>query len=313
MYSIAIHGGAGNIQKQFMNVSLEKEYTASLKEVIQIGIALLEQNKKAIDVVEHIITMLEDNPLFNAGKGSVFSHDEKNEMDASVMDGYTGMAGAVAGVTNIKNPIKAARKVMDESEHVLLISSGAEKFAKSKGLEIVDSKYFFDQKRWQQFQKIKDSDKSQLDHSHSNVDLLENNKFGTVGAVVLDQSGHLAAGSSTGGVTNKKFGRVGDSPLIGAGIYANKKCAVSCTGHGEFFIRNVVAYDVAALIEYRNLSVSEATNMVIHEKLAHVKGLGGLIALDDQGNIAMPFNTPGMYRACYSKNMNTALIKMYQD
>jgi beta-aspartyl-peptidase (threonine type) len=257
--------------------------------------------------------------LFNAGKGAVFSNDGKNEMDASMMDGKTMKAGAVAGVRTIKNPISAARAVMEKSPHVMMAGKGAEKFAKEQKLEIVDTSYFFDQKRWDQLQKAKEQEKIQLDHSDTtsllsplDIEFSGDKKFGTVGAVALDKNGNLAAATSTGGMTNKKFGRIGDSPIIGAGTYANNKtCAVSCTGHGEFFIRYSVAHDVSALMEYKGMTVEQAANEVVMKKLKEAGGDGGLIAIDAKGNFTMMFNTPGMYRG-WMKNGKSE-VKIYKD
>jgi beta-aspartyl-peptidase (threonine type) len=254
---------------------------------------------------------LEDSPLFNAGKGSVFTAEGKNEMDASIMEGKTLKAGAVAGVQIIKNPITAALCVMQKSPHVMMTGKGAEKFAKTTCLcETADSSYFFEQKRWNGLQKAKEAEKAQLDHGS----LTPNNdsKFGTVGVVALDKDGNLSAGTSTGGMTNKKHGRVGDSPIIGAGTYANNKtCGVSCTGHGEYFIRSVVAYDVSALMEYKGYSVDKAANEVVMKKLVSMGGEGGLIAMDRKGNITMPFNSAGMYRG-YMKSNGKKEILIYK-
>jgi L-asparaginase / beta-aspartyl-peptidase len=299
-FAIALHGGAGTILKANMTPELEKKYTDKLKEALDKGYSILEKGGSSADAVEAAIIVLEDSPLFNAGKGSVFTADGKNEMDAAIMDGKTLKSGAIAGVRKIKNPITAARCVMEKSEHVMMIGSGAEKFAKTCKCEMADSAYFFEQKRWDQLQKIKQSEKTELDHGSAKpIDVEFNDKkFGTVGVVALDKNGNLAAGTSTGGMTNKKFGRVGDAPIIGAGTYAsNKTCAVSCTGHGEYFIRSVAAYDVAALMEYKNYSVEQAANEVVNVKLKTMGGEGGLIAMDAKGNIAMPFNSAGMYRA----------------
>lgn len=279
LYTIVIHGGAGNMDKKDISDSLEKAYSDKMTEALIKGADTLKKGGSSIDAVEIVIRIFEDSPLFNAGKGSVFTDEGKNEMDASIMDGKTLKAGAVAGVTTIKNPVSAARKVMDKSPHVMMIGKGAEKFAKEQGLEIVDPSYFFDQKRWEQYQKIK------------------NKKSGTVGVVALDKNGDLAAGTSTGGMSNKKYGRVGDSPIIGAGTYANNNtCAVSCTGHGEYFIRNVVAYDIAALMDYKGWSIEKAANYVVNEKLKSQQAEGGVIALDKKGNFTMQFNTTVMFR-----------------
>ena len=291
-YVLVIHGGAGNIKKENMTPEKEARYIKKLSEVLEKGSKILENGGSALDAVEASIKIMENSPLFNSGKGAVFNADGKNELDASIMDGKTLNAGAVANVTIIKNPISAARKVMEESAHVLLIKEGAEEFAKQQGLEIVEPEYFFDQNRWNSLQKIKKSEAGE--------EPLPDEKHGTCGAVALDKFGNLAAGTSTGGMTNKKFGRVGDSPIIGAGTYANNKtCAVSATGHGEFFIRNVVAYDISALMEYKNMTLSNAANYVINEKL---NASGGVIAVDNKGNIAMPFNTNGMYRGFINSN-----------
>jgi beta-aspartyl-peptidase (threonine type) len=292
-FSIAIHGGAGTLVKGLMTPELEAEYKAALKTARDIGYKILEQGGTALDAVESAVNSLEDTPLFNAGKGAVFTYEGTHEMDASIMDGKTLDAGAVSLVTGIKNPVSLARDVMEKSYHVFLAGEGAMKFAKSNGYDIETPEYFYDEVRYKQWQGIKDSDSFQLDHS-----VKKDGKFGTVGAVACDQHGNIAGATSTGGMTNKKWGRVGDSPMVGAGVYANNKtCAVSCTGSGEFFIRGVVAYDVSCLMEHKGLSVEEASNEVIHKRILELKGDGGLIAIDAQGNIAMPFNTEGMYRA----------------
>jgi L-asparaginase / beta-aspartyl-peptidase len=292
-FSIAIHGGAGTLVKGLMTLELEAEYKAALKTARDIGYKILEQGGTALDAVESAVNSLEDTPLFNAGKGAVFTYEGTHEMDASIMDGKTLDAGAVSLVTGIKNPVSLARDVMEKSYHVFLAGEGAMKFAKSNGYDIETPEYFYDEVRYKQWQGIKDSDSFQLDHS-----VKKDGKFGTVGAVACDQHGNIAGATSTGGMTNKKWGRVGDSPMVGAGVYANNKtCAVSCTGSGEFFIRGVVAYDVSCLMEHKGLSVEEASNEVIHKRILELKGDGGLIAIDAQGNIAMPFNTEGMYRA----------------
>lgn len=317
-FALAIHGGAGTILKKNLTPELEKEYTDKLNEALKAGYDTLSKGGTSIDAVVVSIKILEDSPLFNAGKGSVFTADGKNEMDASIMNGKTLMAGAVAGVRTIKNPITAARCVMEKSPHVMMVGAGAEKFAKQCKCEFADTSYFFEQKRWDQLQKIKKAEQIQLDHSDTtslseptDIDL-KDKKFGTVGLVVLDQYGNLAAGTSTGGMTNKKYGRVGDAPIIGAGTYANNKtCAVSCTGHGEFFIRSVVAYDVSALMEYKGLSLADAANEVVMKKLVNIGGDGGLIAIDAKGNITMPFNSAGMYRG-FMKSDGTKEILIYK-
>ena len=303
-YALAIHGGAGTILKSTMTPEKELAYTNALTDAIRAGEAVLKKGGTSLDAVEKAIISLENNPLFNAGKGAVFTNEGKNEMDASVMNGKDLTAGAVAGVRNIKNPISLARAVMEKSEHVLLAGTGAEAFAKSIGAEFADDAYFFTQQRFDQLQQAKESGTVIMDHTSATINTgTQEKKFGTVGAVALDVHGNLAAGTSTGGMTNKKFGRAGDSPIIGAGTYANNRtCAVSCTGHGEFFIRAVVAYDISCLMEYKGLSLKEACDVVVMDKLVKLGGEGGLIALDRNGNIELPFNSDGMYRGRISSD-----------
>jgi L-asparaginase / beta-aspartyl-peptidase len=309
-FALVIHGGAGTILKENMTPELEKQYIEKLNEALRSGYDTLEKGGTSVDAVVIAIKIMEDSPLFNAGKGSVFTADGKNEMDASIMNGKTLLAGSVAGVRIIKNPITAARCVMERSQHVMMVGAGAEKFAQTCNCEFADTSYFFDQKRWDQLQKIKQSEKEQ--GSIKSKDKYSDKKFGTVGVVALDKFGNLAAGTSTGGMSNKKYGRVGDSPIIGAGTYANNKtCGVSCTGHGEFFIRSVVAYDISALMEYKGMTVAQAANEVVMKKLKTLGGEGGLIAMDAKGNIAMPFNTPGMYRG-YMKSDGKKEILIYK-
>jgi beta-aspartyl-peptidase (threonine type) len=296
-----------------MTPEMEMQYREKLTAALQAGYDVLKNGGTSLNAVEAAIVVLEDSPLFNAGKGSVFTHDGKNEMDAAVMDGKTLSAGAVAGVHTIKNPIKCARAVMEKSPHVMMIGVGAETFAGEQGLEIVDPSYFYDEIRWQQLQKAIKKKVIAMDNSDStNVTPVKKDtsktkeekpdKHGTVGAVALDQQGNLAAGTSTGGMTNKKYGRVGDAPIIGAGTYANNRsCAVSATGHGEYFIRAVVAYDISSLVEYKGLDTRKAAEKVVLEKLVKMGGEGGVIALDKQGNFAMPFNSEGMYRGYVTK------------
>lgn len=285
-YAIVIHGGAGTILKENMTDSLEAIYKQALNEALDIGEKILAQGGSSIEAVEKTINYLEDHPLFNAGKGAVFTHDGKNELDASIMVGNDLNAGAVGGVGTVKNPISLARAIMEKSEHVMLIGKGAEEFAAINELTIVDSSYFYTEQRYQSLLKALARD---------------NKKYGTVGCVALDVNGDIVAGTSTGGMTNKRFNRVGDVPIIGAGTYANNKtCGVSCTGHGEFFIRYTVAHDVSALMEYGGLSLAEATKKVVQEKLVQAGGSGGLIAIDNMGNISMEFNSKGMYRG-YAK------------
>ncbi|MDG5490764.1 isoaspartyl peptidase/L-asparaginase family protein [Psychroserpens sp. SPM9] len=292
-FSIAIHGGAGTLVKGMMTQELEAQYKNDLKAALDAGYAILNDGRAALDAVEVAVKVLEDSPLFNAGKGSVFTATESHEMDASIMDGKTLNAGAVSLITGIKNPVSLARDVMEQSDHVFLAGEGAMKFAKELNYTLEDAAYFYDEFRHKQWLEIKDTDQFQLDHSTK-----KDSKFGTVGAVACDQNGNIAAATSTGGMTNKKWGRVGDSPMIGSGNYANNKtCAISCTGSGEFFIRGVVAYDVACLMEHKNMSLQDASEEVINKRILEIGGDGGLIAVDAKGNIAMPFNTEGMYRA----------------
>lgn len=297
-FSIAIHGGAGTLVKGMMTPKLEAQYKAALQLALDEGYNVLEAGKTAVEAVEVAVKLLEDSHLFNAGKGSVFTATESHEMDASIMDGKTLNAGGVSLITGIKNPVSLARDVMEKSEHVFLAGDGAMQFAKERDYKLEDASYFYDEFRHKQWLEIKDTDRFQLDHSTK-----KDSKFGTVGAVACDKDGNIAAATSTGGMTNKKWGRVGDSPMIGAGNYANNKtCAISCTGSGEFFIRGVVAYDVACLMEHKSMSVKEASEEVINKRILKIGGDGGLIAVDAKGNIAMPFNTEGMYRGQKSSN-----------
>lgn len=297
-FSIAIHGGAGTLVKGMMTPEKEMEYRAALKHALSGGYAILEKGGTSVDAVEEAVKRLEDSHLFNAGKGSVFTAVETHEMDASIMDGDSLNAGAVSLISGIKNPVSLARDVMDKSEHVFLAGKGAMEFAKDNNYSIEDDTYFYDEFRHQQWMEIKDTDSFQLDHAKK-----KDSKFGTVGAVACDRDGNIAAATSTGGMTNKKFGRVGDSPMIGAGNYANNKtCAVSCTGSGEYFIRGVVAYDVACLIEHKEMSLNAAATEVISNRVLKLGGDGGLIAINGKGEISMPFNTEGMYRASKSSD-----------
>jgi L-asparaginase / beta-aspartyl-peptidase len=294
-YAIAIHGGAGTINKNLLTPELETEYRAGLLAALQAGENVLISGGSAVDAVEAAVMVLEDNPLFNAGRGAVFTHEGKHEMDAAIMDGSTLNAGAVTGISNVKNPVKLAHAIMDHSGFVLLAGEGANAFAKKMNLEFEPDEYFFSQYRYNQLMKVRDSDVVKLDHSATENGKPEK-RFGTVGAVALDNNGNLAAATSTGGLTNKRFGRVGDTPLIGAGTYANNNtCAISCTGIGEYYIRTVLAHDISCLMEYKGLSLDEACREVIG-KLTAMGGEGGLIALDAKGNISMPFNSDGMYR-----------------
>lgn len=304
-FSIAIHGGAGTILRSTMTPELQLQYESGLQQALNTGYEILAAGGSSLDAVQEAVTALEDFPLFNAGKGSVFNNRGNHEMDASIMYGKGLEAGAVCGVSNIKNPVKLARAIMDHSEHVVLCGAGAEEFARLRHLQFEDNEYFYTEQRYKQWQQALLEDKVQLDHSDK--------KFGTVGAVALDLHGNLAASTSTGGMTNKKYGRMGDSPVIGAGTYANNNtCAISCTGHGELFIRSVVAYDISCLIEYKGLSLKEACDIVVHDKLVKIGGEGGLVAIDKYGNIEMPFNSEGMYRACRN-NAGLNKILIYKD
>ncbi len=289
-YALAIHGGAGNITPQNVPPEVRKAYKAKLEEALMAGEAVLKNGGQALDAVTAAIMVMENSPLFNAGKGAVFTADGTNEMDASIMDGSNLEAGAVAGVSKIKNPILAARAVMEQSPHVLLSGNGADAFAKEKGLDMVDPSYFFTQSRWDSYQR----EKKRME---------KGDKHGTVGCVALDQHGNLAAGTSTGGMTMKMHGRIGDSPIIGAGTYAdNNTCAVSCTGHGEYFIRYAVAYDIGALMKYKGMTLQQAANEVVMHKLKSAGGDGGIIAVDHKGNISLVFNTSGMFRGKVTEN-----------
>jgi len=308
-YSIAIHGGAGTILPSLMTPEKEAAYKKGLEEAIIEGSKILKGQGSAVDAVEKAVVVLEDNPLFNAGKGSVFNSEGKHDMDASIMDGSNLQAGAITQVSGIRNPISLARLVMEKSGHVFLSGNGAMKFAADHSCKMENEDYFYDELRHNQWLEVKDTDSFQLDHSESKKE----NKFGTVGAVALDEHGNVAAATSTGGMTNKRFGRIGDSPIIGSGNYANNQtCAVSCTGSGEFFIRGVVAYDVSCLMEYKGLSLEEACNEVVHSRLLKINGDGGLVAVDSQGNLAMTFNTPGMYRASQS-NSDQMFVGIYKN
>ncbi|QIX60838.1 isoaspartyl peptidase/L-asparaginase [Hymenobacter sp. BT18] len=338
--TLVIHGGAGTITRALMTPEKEKAYQEALEKALQAGYAILKKGGTSLDAVEATVRVMEDSPLFNAGKGAVFTHDGRNELDAAIMEGSTLKAGAVAGVTTVRNPISAARAVMEKSEHVMMVGAGAEQFAREKGLEIVKPDYFYTEARYQQLQnalqqeksagtpdvlnaptkpealpkktkvKMKNGKKSKPTGATENI-FTEGKKYGTVGAVALDQYGNLAAATSTGGMTNKRYGRIGDAPIIGAGTYAdNGSCAVSCTGWGEFFIRATVARDVAARVEYQRIPVQQAAQATI-DKVGQLGGDGGLIALDRAGNVAMPFNSEGMYRG-YIKADGKSQISIYK-
>ena len=295
-WAIVIHGGAGVITRSQLTPEKEALYRAALQQALDTGAAVLERGGSSLDAVEKTIRIMEDCPLFNAGKGAVFTHEGHNELDAAIMDGSNLAAGAVTCVTDIKNPITAARTVMTQSPHVLLSGKGASEFAKEKGLEIVDPSYFYTDERYRQLREI-----------------LDKEKHGTVGCVALDRKGNLAAGTSTGGMTDKRYNRIGDTPIIGAGTYANNStCAVSATGHGEFFIRYTVAHDISALMEYRGLPLDSAARLVVKHKLVKAGGSGGVICVDGKGNISMPFNSEGMFRG-YSTSEGKKGIFIYAD
>lgn len=295
-WAIVIHGGAGAITREKMTPEMDKKYRAAMTEAMNTGRKILSDGGTAIEAVEKTINVMEDNPLFNSGKGAVFTHEGKNELDASIMDGSNLNAGSVAVVTDIKNPITAARYVMTKSEHVMLTGAGASQFAKEQGLEIVPPSYFYTEKRYNELQEI-----------------MKREKMGTVGCCALDKNGNLAAGTSTGGMSDKRYNRVGDSPIIGAGTYANNAtCAVSATGHGEFFIRWTVAHDISALMEYKGLSLKDASELVINDKLVKAGGSGGVICIDKAGNISMPFNSEGMFRG-YATADGKEGVFIYKD
>ena len=312
-YTLAIHGGAGTILKADMTQELEEAYLAGLQQAMEAGYAVLEQGGSAVNAIKATIVMLEDNILFNAGRGAVFTKKGVQEMDAAIMDGRTLEAGAVTGVRNVRNPIELATEVMTNSNHVFLSGKGAGDFAIKQGIKLEPDEYFFSQFRYDQWKSIRDSDAYSLDHTHQRLEeLMRDKKFGTVGAVACDQEGDIAAATSTGGMTNKKYGRIGDSPIIGAGTYANNRtCGISCTGHGELFIRAVAAHDVSCLMEYKGLSLQEAMDVVVHEKLMAIGGEGGMIGVDGQGNVALVFNSQGMYRG-YKSSDGTQLVAIYK-
>ncbi|HNB80656.1 MAG TPA: isoaspartyl peptidase/L-asparaginase [Chitinophagaceae bacterium] len=313
--TLAIHGGAGTILPSMLTPELETLYKNGLQQALDTGYALLEKGGTALDAVVAAVESLEDNELFNAGRGSVFTKKGINEMDAAIMDGSDLNAGAVAGVRNIKNPIRLAKEIMLHSGHVMLSGNGAKEFALTRGIEQAPDDYFFTKYRYDQWIEIRDSDYYQLDHKEDGLKGMPNEgkKFGTVGAVALDQYGHLAAGTSTGGMTNKRYGRIGDSPIPGSGTYANDKtCAISCTGHGEFFLRAVVAHDVSCLMEYKGYTLQQACETVVNDKLVTLGGEGGLIAVDTLGNFELCFNSEGMYRGARN-NSGTNFTAIYKS
>jgi L-asparaginase / beta-aspartyl-peptidase len=310
VFGIVVHGGAGAITRTSPPTERELARREALREAIETGHRILKEGGGSLDAVEAAVRLLEDSPLFNAGKGAVFSSDGANELDASIMDGQTLKAGAVAAVKHIKNPVTLARLVMDKSPHVLLAGEGAEKFALEQNIPLIDQTYFFTEEQWQQLQRIKDQEKK-APRGDGQLPLAID-KYGTVGAVALDKAGNLAAATSTGGTVNKRFGRIGDTPVIGAGNYANNQsCAVSATGHGEFFLRMAVAYDIAALMEYKGLTIEQAAHTVVKEKLLQAGGTGGVIAIDRKGNMAMPFNTSGMYRGYARGWQGKAVVEVF--
>ncbi len=301
-FGIVIHGGAGTIERSKMTPEKERNYRTGLERALAAGYDILKRGGSSLDATEAAVRVLEDDPHFNAGKGSVFTSAGTNEMDAAIMDGKTLAAGAVAALKHVKNPIGLARLVMEKSGHVMMDGEGAEAFAKENGIELVDAKYFFTQERWDALQKMKAAEKHRTGRAGKAFIITDQDRHGTVGAVALDKNGNLAAATSTGGTTNKRPGRVGDSPIIGAGTYANDAtCAVSATGDGEYFIRATVGHDVSALMEYRGMALNEAAQGVL-DKVAKLGGTGGLIAIDRQGNVALPFNTSGMYRGYVDTN-----------
>ena len=299
-YVLVIHGGAGGMNPERMGAERIEEAHNGLQQALDAGEMILKNGGSALDAVEAAVRLLEDHPAFNAGRGAVYNADGRIELDASIMDGQNLMAGAIAGVRTIKNPVTTARRVMEKSPHVLLIGDGAVLFAKEQGVEMVDPSWFHTEERWNDYLRIKEQQE-------------QRDKSGTVGAVAMDKQGNLAAATSTGGMVMKRFGRVGDVPIIGAGTYANNEtCAVSATGHGEFFIRNVVSYDISALMLYKKMSLEAAANFVVMEKLAEQKGNGGVIAVDRDGNIAMPFNTQGMFRG-FVKSTGETAVMIFKD
>jgi len=312
--SLVIHGGAGTILKEDMTPALEKAYVQGLQAALDAGYAVLEQGGSAANAVKAVIVILEDNMLFNAGRGSVFTKKGVQEMDAAIMDGKDLSAGAVAGISNVRNPIELAVEVMRNSNHVFLSGKGASDFAIKQGIKLEPDEFFFSQFRYDQWKQIRDSDNYSLDHTHQQLEeLMKDKKFGTVGAAACDKEGNIAAATSTGGMTNKKYGRIGDSPIIGAGTYANNKtCAISCTGHGEVFIKAVAAYDVSCLMEYKGMTLEAAMTEVVHHKLTKIDGEGGMIGVDAAGNMALIFNSAGMYRGAKSSDGN-CFVRIYGD
>jgi L-asparaginase / beta-aspartyl-peptidase len=312
--SLAIHGGAGTILKEDMTPDLEKTYLQGLKDALAGGYGVLEKGGASADAVSAAVVILEDNLLFNAGRGSVFTKKGVQEMDAAIMDGKDLEAGAVAGVRNVRHPIELAVAIMRKSNHVFLCGEGANDFALKQDIKLEPDEFFFSQFRYDQWKKMRDSDNYSLDHSNKQIEeLMRDKKFGTVGAVACDLNGNIAAATSTGGMTNKNYGRIGDTPLIGIGTYANNKtCAISCTGHGEPFIKAVAAYDVSCLMEYKGMSLMDAMCEVVNNKLPKLKGEGGMIGVDANGNMALLFNSAGMYRGARSSD-GVSFVRVYKD
>jgi len=309
--ALAIHGGAGAIERSKMTAEREQEYRAGIEHALRAGREILDRGGSSLDAVEAAVQVLENDPHFNAGKGSVFTSAGTNEMDAAMMDGRTLAAGAVAVLKHVKNPISLARLVMEKSGHVMIDGEGAEAFAKENGIKLVDQKYFFTQERWDALQKIKAAEKKRTGSAGKAFIITDQDRHGTVGAVARDKSGNLAAATSTGGTTNKRPGRVGDSPIIGAGTYANNAtCAVSATGDGEYFIRASVGHDLSALMEYKGMSLKDAAQAVLG-KVAKLGGAGGLVAIDGDGNVTLPFNTAGMYRG-YVDSSGKLVVEIYK-
>ncbi len=313
-HTIVIHGGAGTILKEDMTAELEVQYREGLQLALDAGYSVLENGGTAVTAVKVAVVNLEDNPLFNAGKGAVFTKKGINELDAAIMDGKTLEAGAIAGVRNVRNPVELAEQVMLHSGHVFLSGKGANDFAIKQGIKLESDEYFYSKLRYDQWRDIQDSDSYMLDHkSDKLIGAVKERKFGTVGAVACDIHGNIAAATSTGGMTNKQYGRIGDSPLIGIGTYANNKtCAISCTGHGEPFIRAVAAHDVSCLMEYKHFSLQQACEEVVLNKLVEMKGEGGMIAIDAVGNVSLVFNCAGMYRGVKSSDGKNQ-IAIYRD
>ncbi len=315
-FAIVIHGGAGTIKKEFISPEKEKEITNKLQEAIDAGYAVLNSGGASLDAVQAAINVMENSPLFNAGKGAVFNSDGKNEMDASIMDGKTLNAGAVAGVQNIKNPVNVARLVMDSIHHVLLSGKGAETFAKKYNVQFEEDAYFYNERRWNSLMKVKEKNGETIPVKNArdlSTNYVDDHKYGTVGAVAIDKSGDIAAATSTGGMTNKKFNRIGDSPIIGAGTYANNAtCGISSTGTGEYFIRTLAAHETSTLIQYKDYSLKNALHEVIFNQIEPLGGDGGMIGLDKNGVVAWDFNTEGMYRG-YKRSTGENVVKLYHE